>query len=196
MASFREQVATNVLTATRFRELAEDCPRQSSQRRSRIVRRAYELSLEHHSGQTARIRRALSCASPRSRDSAGGDEAGHHGHRRRTAARFRRRHHGHHRGDSGTVWRAGRSHRRGRNQDQQNRLRLPRGGAGGKRAQDDAGHGGRHPRGAHQIGRSPAQHAHPATPLARAPVENCQGDAGNLCSAGAPPRHGQGSRRA
>ncbi len=51
MASFREQVATNVLTATRFRDLLKIARANRPNDDLDVVRRAYELSLEHHSGQ-------------------------------------------------------------------------------------------------------------------------------------------------
>jgi GTP pyrophosphokinase len=51
MASFREQVATNVLTATRFRDLLKIARTNRPGDDLDIIRRAYELSLEHHSGQ-------------------------------------------------------------------------------------------------------------------------------------------------
>ncbi len=51
MASFREQVATNVLTATRFRDLLKIARANRPNDDLDVIRRAYELSLEHHSGQ-------------------------------------------------------------------------------------------------------------------------------------------------
>jgi len=51
MASFREQIATNVLTATRFRELLKIARANRPSDDLDIIKRAYELSLEHHSGQ-------------------------------------------------------------------------------------------------------------------------------------------------
>ena len=51
MASFREQAATNVLTATRFRDLLAIARSNRPSDDLDIIRRAYELSLEHHSGQ-------------------------------------------------------------------------------------------------------------------------------------------------
>jgi GTP pyrophosphokinase len=51
MASFREQVATNVLTVTRFRDLLKIARANRPTDDLDIIRRAYELSLEHHSGQ-------------------------------------------------------------------------------------------------------------------------------------------------
>ena len=89
---------------------------------------------------------------------------------------------GHDRGDQGRVRRAGRSHRRRRHQDQQDRLCLARRAAGGKRPQDDAGHGGRHPRRPHQAGRPSAQHAHARASFARAAAEDRARDAGDLRS--------------
>ena len=51
MASFREQVATNVLTATRFRDLLKIAGANRPSDDLDIVKKAYELSLQHHSGQ-------------------------------------------------------------------------------------------------------------------------------------------------
>jgi GTP pyrophosphokinase len=51
MASLREQIATNVLTATRFRELLKIARANRPNDDLDIVKRAYELSLENHSGQ-------------------------------------------------------------------------------------------------------------------------------------------------
>src|SRR5436309_7414896 len=52
MASLREQFATNVLTATRFRELMR---RMRANRRNddlELIRKAYEFSQKYHAGQT------------------------------------------------------------------------------------------------------------------------------------------------
>jgi guanosine-3',5'-bis(diphosphate) 3'-pyrophosphohydrolase len=51
MASFREHIATNVLTATRFRDLLKIARANRPNDDLEIIRRAYELSLQHHSGQ-------------------------------------------------------------------------------------------------------------------------------------------------
>jgi GTP pyrophosphokinase len=51
MESYREQVATNALTATRFQDLLEIARANRPSDDLDIVRRAYELSLLHHSGQ-------------------------------------------------------------------------------------------------------------------------------------------------
>jgi GTP pyrophosphokinase len=51
MASLRERIATNVLTATRFRDLLDIARANRPNDDIDIVRRAYELSLQHHSGQ-------------------------------------------------------------------------------------------------------------------------------------------------
>ncbi len=51
MASFREQVATNVLTATRFRDLLKLARANRPNDDLDIIRHAYEFSLEHHTGQ-------------------------------------------------------------------------------------------------------------------------------------------------
>jgi GTP pyrophosphokinase len=51
MASFREHIATSALTATRFRDLLEIAHANRPNDDLEIVRRAYEISLQHHSGQ-------------------------------------------------------------------------------------------------------------------------------------------------
>jgi GTP pyrophosphokinase len=51
MASLREQVATNHLTATRFRELLEMVRANRPNDDLEIIQRAYEFSQQHHSGQ-------------------------------------------------------------------------------------------------------------------------------------------------
>jgi len=51
MASFREQAATNVLTATRFRDLLKIARANRPTDDLDIIRHAYEFSLEHHTGQ-------------------------------------------------------------------------------------------------------------------------------------------------
>jgi guanosine-3',5'-bis(diphosphate) 3'-pyrophosphohydrolase len=51
MASFREHIATSALTATRFRDLLEIARANRPNDDLDIVRRAYEISLQHHSGQ-------------------------------------------------------------------------------------------------------------------------------------------------
>jgi GTP pyrophosphokinase len=51
MASSREQIATNVLTATRFRDLLEIARANRPSDDLDIIRRAYDHSLHYHSGQ-------------------------------------------------------------------------------------------------------------------------------------------------
>jgi len=51
MASFREHIATSALTATRFRDLLDIARANRPNDDLDIVRRAYEISLQHHSGQ-------------------------------------------------------------------------------------------------------------------------------------------------
>ncbi len=51
MASIREQAATSALTATRFRDLLEIARANRPNDDLDIVRRAYEICLQHHSGQ-------------------------------------------------------------------------------------------------------------------------------------------------
>ena len=52
MATLRQQIATNVLTVTRFRDLLKIARENRPNDDLDIVRRAYEFSLENHSGQT------------------------------------------------------------------------------------------------------------------------------------------------
>ena len=52
MATLRQQIATNVLTVTRFRDLLKIARENRPNDDLEIVRRAYEFSLENHSGQT------------------------------------------------------------------------------------------------------------------------------------------------
>lgn len=52
MASLRHQIATNVLTVTRFRDLLRIVGENRPNDDLALVRRAYDFSLEHHSGQT------------------------------------------------------------------------------------------------------------------------------------------------
>jgi len=51
MATLRQQIATNVLTVTRFRDLLKIARENRPNDDLEIVRRAYEFSLENHSGQ-------------------------------------------------------------------------------------------------------------------------------------------------
>ncbi len=52
MATLREHIATNVLTATKFRELMKKLRETRSEADLELVRKAYEYSLQHHAGQT------------------------------------------------------------------------------------------------------------------------------------------------
>jgi GTP pyrophosphokinase len=52
MATLREQIATNVLTATKFRDLLDTVREYRPGDDLDLIRRAYEFSLEHHRGQT------------------------------------------------------------------------------------------------------------------------------------------------
>src|SRR5947199_248584 len=51
MATLREQIATNVLTVTKFRELLRDMRENRPNDDLELVRKAYEFSQKHHSGQ-------------------------------------------------------------------------------------------------------------------------------------------------
>ncbi len=52
MATLRETIATNVLTATKFRELMKKLRETRSEADLELVRRAYEYCQQHHAGQT------------------------------------------------------------------------------------------------------------------------------------------------
>src|SRR5690242_16218223 len=52
MATLREQIATNVLTVTRFRDLMKDLTANRPNDDLEIVRKAYEFSQKYHSGQS------------------------------------------------------------------------------------------------------------------------------------------------
>src|ERR1700730_15364913 len=52
MATLREQVATGVLTVTRFRELMKKLRENRPNDDLNLVQRAYEFSQNHHAGQT------------------------------------------------------------------------------------------------------------------------------------------------
>jgi guanosine-3',5'-bis(diphosphate) 3'-pyrophosphohydrolase len=51
MTTLREQIATNVLTVTRFRELLREMRENRPNDDLELVRKAYEFSQKHHSGQ-------------------------------------------------------------------------------------------------------------------------------------------------
>src|SRR3954465_344361 len=52
MATLRQQIATNVLTATKFRDLLKLVRENRPADDLDIIQRAYEFSLQHHNGQT------------------------------------------------------------------------------------------------------------------------------------------------
>ena len=52
MATLRQQIATNVLTVTRFRELMKKLRENRPNDDLEIVKKAYEFSQKHHAGQT------------------------------------------------------------------------------------------------------------------------------------------------
>src|ERR1700760_1957579 len=52
MATLRQQIATNVLTATRFRELQRIVRENRPADDLDLVEKAYEFSLAHHAGQS------------------------------------------------------------------------------------------------------------------------------------------------
>ena len=51
MATLRHQIATNVLTVTRFRDLLKTVQANRPDEDLSIIRKAYDFSLEHHKGQ-------------------------------------------------------------------------------------------------------------------------------------------------
>src|SRR6266853_1469775 len=51
MTTLREQIATNMLTVTKFRELLRDMKQNRPNDDLELVRKAYEFSQKHHSGQ-------------------------------------------------------------------------------------------------------------------------------------------------
>ena len=51
MTTLREQIATNVLTVTKFRELLRSMRENRPNEDLELVRKAYEFSQTHHSGQ-------------------------------------------------------------------------------------------------------------------------------------------------
>ena len=52
MATLRQQIATNVLTVTKFRDLMKKVRTNRPNDDSELVRKAYDFSLQHHSGQS------------------------------------------------------------------------------------------------------------------------------------------------
>src|SRR5712671_2501873 len=52
MASLRQQIATTALTLTKFRELMKRIQENRPQDDLSIVKKAYDYSLKHHTGQT------------------------------------------------------------------------------------------------------------------------------------------------
>src|SRR5437899_1839634 len=51
MTTLREQIATNVLTVTKFRELLRDMRENRPNDDLELIRKAYEFSQRYHSGQ-------------------------------------------------------------------------------------------------------------------------------------------------
>jgi len=52
MATLRHQIATNVLTVTKFRDLMKKVRANRPTDDLELIRKAYEFSLRHHAGQT------------------------------------------------------------------------------------------------------------------------------------------------
>ena len=195
MATLRQQIATNMLRVTRFRDLTKAVSTYRPNDDLEIIRRAYDFSLQNHTGQSRAsgepyvvhpLEVAMILADMKMDANAIAAGLLHDcvedtiGDDRRRAQRIRR---------------AGRASGRRRHQDQQNRFRHPRRAPGRESAQDDARHGRRRPRGAHQTRRPPAQYAHARCASARSPREDRPRDAGDLRSDRAPTRHGQNPRR-
>jgi len=95
MTTLREQIATNVLTVTKFRELLRDMRENRPNDDLELVRKAYEFSQKNHSGQQRAsgepylvhpLEVALVLAEMKN---------GLSRRRRGSAARFSRRHFGH-----------------------------------------------------------------------------------------------------
>src|SRR5512138_783903 len=51
MGTLRHQIATNVLTVTRFRDLLKQVRANRPNEDVEIIRKAYDFSLRHHQGQ-------------------------------------------------------------------------------------------------------------------------------------------------
>ena len=73
MTTLREQIATNVLTVTKFRELLRRMRENRPNDDLELIRKAYEFSQKHHSGQHRDVRRQV--RQPQ-HDPAGTDEIG------------------------------------------------------------------------------------------------------------------------
>src|SRR2546430_17212987 len=58
MATLRQQIATNVLTVTKFRELLRRMKANRPTEDLELVRKAYEFSQKHHAGQSRASREA------------------------------------------------------------------------------------------------------------------------------------------
>ena len=71
MATLRQQIATNVLAVTRFRDLLRKVRSYRPEEDLALIRKAYDFSEQHHKGQVRAVGRALPGASPRGRHSAG-----------------------------------------------------------------------------------------------------------------------------
>ena len=52
MATLRHQIATNVLTVTKYRDLLKKVRANRPNDDLEIIRKAYDYSLEHHKGQS------------------------------------------------------------------------------------------------------------------------------------------------
>src|SRR5205823_6260422 len=52
MATLRQQIATNVLSVTKFRDLMKTVAANRPSDDLEIIRKAYDYSLKHHTGQT------------------------------------------------------------------------------------------------------------------------------------------------
>ena len=123
MATLRQQIATNVLTVTKFRDLMKLMRDNRPTDDLEIIRKAYEFSQRHHAGQTRAsgkpylvhpVEVALVLAEMKMDpvQVAAGSSA-------RLGRRYLRDYRGY---PQGNLWRAGRAHRGRRHQNQQNRF--------------------------------------------------------------------------
>src|SRR5215471_5834691 len=121
MATLRQQIATGVLTVTRFRDLMKTLKANRPNDDLAIVKKAYDYSQKHHSGQSRAsgepylvhpLEVACVLAEMKMDPVA-------------AASRLGRRYLGHRLRHPPGVWRAGRSHRGRCDQDQRDRFFHP-----------------------------------------------------------------------
>ena len=61
MATLRQQLATNVLTATKFRDLLKTVGENRPNDDLSIIQKAYDFSLQHHEGQKRASGESVGC---------------------------------------------------------------------------------------------------------------------------------------